>query len=597
MAKNKPVKIAKTWRRTLHYFWCANKKYKLLTFGAFITTPIVYTLRAFCLILMADMVGVVALGLPFEELKNRLLPLAIMLIGEEIIRHFIVGPIRLYCIWEMEIKTMKDLNLQCFNSISAQSMQFHNNRFSGSLISQTNNFVSAYERLADEFFWNIFPVAIDICLAMIILAPRAPIFTLVLAGIIVLFIIISVFWAKRISKINKEEAAAYNKRTGQLSDSITNIGSVKSYANEKYEEKRFSGFLHDVYKISHRNLGMNTKRNYCFDTIFLIINIGLIAFMLYGQNYFGLSVATIVLLINYSDTIMNDLWDIHSVFKSLNRIFGDSHEMTLNLDLKDDVVDLPGATYLKVEKAGIDFDKISFKHQGAKVPIFEDFSLEIQPGERIGLVGISGSGKTTLTKLLLRFADVNDGEISIDGQNIKYVTQESLRKNIAYVPQETALFHRSIAENISYGKPDATMEEIVRAAKLANADEFIKDLPEGYETLVGERGVKLSGGQRQRVAIARAILKNAPVLVLDEATSALDSESEALIQSALRELIKGRTSIVIAHRLSTVMDLDRIIVLKDGKIIESGSHNELLKKGGAYAKLWSRQSGAFLNEN
>ena len=190
MAKNRSVKIAKTWRRTLHYFWHANKKYKLLTFGAFITTPMVFALRAFCLILMSDMIGVVALGLPFEELKNRLLPLALMLIGEEIVRHFILGPIRLYCVWEMEIRTIRDLSLQCFDVISAQSMQFHNNRFSGSLISQTNNFVSAYERLADEFFWNIFPVAIDVCLAMIILAPRAPIFTLILAGVIALFIFI-----------------------------------------------------------------------------------------------------------------------------------------------------------------------------------------------------------------------------------------------------------------------------------------------------------------------------------------------------------------------------------------------------------------------
>ena len=597
MTKNKSEKIARTWRRTLHYFWCANKKYKLLTFGAFFTTPVVYALRALFLVLMADMIGVVALGLPFEELKDRLLPLAIMLVGEEIVRHFIMSPIRLYCIWEMEIRTMKDLSLQCFESISAQSMQFHNNKFSGSLISQANNFVNAYERLADEFFWNIFPVAIEMCLAMAILAPRAPLFTLILAGVVVLFIVISIIWAKKISKINKEEASAYNKRTGQLSDSITNISSVKSYANEKYEQKRFLGFLHSVYKISHHNLIVNTKRNYCFDVIFLAITLGLIAFMLYGQNFFGLSVSTIVLIINYSGTITDDLWDIHSVFKSLNRIFGDSHEMTLNLDLKDDVVDLPGATYLKIENAKIDFNKISFKHHGAKTPIFENFTLGIRPGERVGLVGVSGSGKTTLTKLLLRFADVGEGEISIDGQNIKYVTQESLRKNIAYVPQETALFHRSIAENISYGKPEASIEEIRHAAQLANADEFIKDLPEGYETLVGERGVKLSGGQRQRIAIARAILKDAPILVLDEATSALDSESEALIQSALKELINGRTSIVIAHRLSTVMDLDRIIVLKDGKIIEDGSHDELLSNDGAYSKLWSRQSGAFLNEN
>jgi ATP-binding cassette subfamily B protein len=209
------------------------------------------------------------------------------------------------------------------------------------------------------------------------------------------------------------------------------------------------------------------------------------------------------------------------------------------------------------------------------------------------LVGVSGSGKSTITKLLLRFADVQKGEILVSDENIKCITQRSLRKNIAYVPQETTLFHRSIAENIAYGKPDATINEIKRAAKLANADKFIEDMPEGYETMVGERGVKLSGGQRQRIAIARAILKDAPILVLDEATSALDSESEALIQDALDKLMKGRTSIVVAHRLSTVANLDRIIVLKDGKIVEEGSHAELLKKDGAYKKLWDRQSGAF----
>jgi ATP-binding cassette subfamily B protein len=200
-----------------------------------------------------------------------------------------------------------------------------------------------------------------------------------------------------------------------------------------------------------------------------------------------------------------------------------------------------------------------------------------------------------LTKLLLRFADVQAGEIRIDGQDVAKVQQVSLRENIAYVPQETSLFHRSIADNIAYARPDATREEVIRAAKLANAHEFIKDLPDGYDTLVGERGIKLSGGQRQRVAIARAILKDAPILVLDEATSALDSESEALIQDALIKLMKGRTSIVVAHRLSTIASLDRIIVLENGKIIEQGSHAELIAKGGAYDKLWSRQSGAFLD--
>ena len=259
----------------------------------------------------------------------------------------------------------------------------------------------------------------------------------------------------------------------------------------------------------------------------------------------------------------------------------------------DDKTDKP----LKVQDSVIEFSHISFQHDEQKEALFTDFDLKIPAGRSVGLVGVSGSGKTTLTKLLLRFADVNKGAIYVDGQDIRDVTQQSLRENIAYVPQESALFHRSIYDNIAYGRPGAKKEEVLKAAKLANADEFIKKLPDGYETMVGERGVKLSGGQRQRIAIARAILKDAPILVLDEATSALDSESEALIQEALGNLMKGRTSIVVAHRLSTIAGLDEIVVLNDGKIVEQGTHAELLARGGEYQKLWSRQSGAFLDED
>ena len=260
------------------------------------------------------------------------------------------------------------------------------------------------------------------------------------------------------------------------------------------------------------------------------------------------------------------------------------------------IVDDKSDKSLMVSNGAIDFSHIDFMHEGQKEKLFSDFCLEVEPGKSVGLVGVSGSGKTSLTKLLLRFADVTKGAIYIDGQDIRDVTQRSLREAIAYVPQESSLFHRSIYENIAYGRPGASKEEIVKAAKLANADEFIRELPDGYRTLVGERGVKLSGGQRQRVAIARAILKNAPILVLDEATSALDSESEALIQEALANLMKGRTSIVVAHRLSTIAGLDEIVVLKEGRIVEQGSHRELLESGKEYARLWSRQSGAFLDE-
>jgi ATP-binding cassette subfamily B protein len=240
---------------------------------------------------------------------------------------------------------------------------------------------------------------------------------------------------------------------------------------------------------------------------------------------------------------------------------------------------------------------VTFAHDGSKENLFDNFSLHVKPGERIGLVGHSGSGKTTLSRLLLRFSDIKSGEILIDDQNIAEVTQESLRRSIAYVPQEPMLFHRSLRENIAYGKINASDEDILKAARQANAIEFIEKLPEGLDTMVGERGVKLSGGQRQRIAIARAILKDAPILLLDEATSALDSESEKLIQDALEKLMKGRTSIVIAHRLSTIAKLDRIIVLDNGTISEQGSHAHLLEQKGTYSKLWSHQSGGFIEED
>jgi ATP-binding cassette subfamily B protein len=268
--------------------------------------------------------------------------------------------------------------------------------------------------------------------------------------------------------------------------------------------------------------------------------------------------------------------------------------MTLILNEENMVKDADTARPLRVGSGEVNFDNISFTHADGSEKVFSNLSLQIAPGQRIGLVGRSGSGKTTLTKLLLRFADVQAGSITIDGQNISEVKQKSLRDSIAYVPQETTLFHRSIAENISYGRPNASKAEIVKAAKLANAWEFIKNLPDGMDTLTGERGVKLSGGQRQRVAIARAILKDAPILVLDEATASLDTESEKLIQQALSRLMKNRTSIVIAHRLSTVAELDRIIVLDHGKIIEDGKHADLIASGGAYAKLWNRQTGGIL---
>lgn len=583
-------------KRTLYYYWQCSKKYKWYAIGTVLSTPIVVLIRTTLIpLIFANMIDAISGGIPNDQIVPTLLPQGLALIALYLGGSAVLGWLRVYWCWVYELKVMYDLGTLCFNTISSQSMQFHSDRFSGSLVSQTNKFIGSFERLFDVLTFDIIYTISMFAFIMIVLAPRAPLFALGLSAFIAIYILCSGLSFKKISHLSKERAEAETRQTGQLADSVSNILSVKSYGRESHERHRYANFNRASY-----NAGMaQMKATMTRDLAFNFVNIGIIAiivvFMMLGVPLFGLSVSTLILIVNYSMSIMGELWNINNIFKHINRVFGDAYEMTRILDTKDAVVDIEGASPLVVKHGKIRFEDIYFKHQDAKTPIFQNFTLDVKAGERVGLVGVSGSGKTTLTKLLLRFADVEAGKILIDGQDIHEVQQVSLREAIAYVPQETTLFHRSIADNIAYSKPDATREEIIRAAKLANADEFINDLPQGYDTLVGERGIKLSGGQRQRVAIARAILKDAPILVLDEATSALDSESEALIQDALVKLMKGRTSIVVAHRLSTIASLDRIIVLDGGKIVEQGTHQELLDQKGAYSHLWSRQSGAFID--
>ena len=599
MTKKKDSKQrAYTAKRTLYYYWQSSKKYKWLAIGAIVTTPIVVLIRTSLIqLIFANMIDTISAGLPSDQFVPVLLPQGLLLIGLYLGGGAVLGWLRIYWCWKFELKVLYDLGTLCFDTISSQSMRFHNNRFSGSLVSQTNKFLGSFERFFDVLIFDILYFVLMLVSIMIVLVPRAPLFVVGLLVFVGIYTAWSAITFNRIAHLSKEQAEAESRQTGQLADSISNILSVKSYGRESHERRRYANYNRASYNAGMAQLNATMKR----DLIFNFVNIGIIAiivvFMIIGVPVLGLTISTLILIVTYSMNMIGELWDINNIFKQINRVFGDAYEMTNILDAEDLVRDLPDAGTLVAQKGDIEFNGITFKHADAKAPIFKDFSLSVKPGERIGLVGISGSGKTTLTKLLLRFADVQKGEILIDGQNVSKVRQVSLREAIAYVPQETSLFHRSIADNIAYAHPEASRDEIIRAAKLANAHDFIKDLPDGYETLVGERGVKLSGGQRQRIAIARAILKDAPILVLDEATSALDSESEALIQDALVKLMKGRTSIVVAHRLSTIASLDRIVVLDNGKIIEQGTHQQLLEKHGAYHHLWSRQSGAFLDGN
>jgi ATP-binding cassette subfamily B protein len=318
---------------------------------------------------------------------------------------------------------------------------------------------------------------------------------------------------------------------------------------------------------------------------------------IYFTAQLGLQAGAIVVVFTYYTLVTRIFWEINRVYRNIESSVSEAAEFTQLFVDEPLVQDGAAARKLKVNRAAISFEQVDFKYAEQKDSVntfLHDFNLEIPSGQKVGLIGPSGGGKTTITKLLLRFVDTDKGQIKIDGQDIKKITQHSLRRAIAYVPQEPLLFHRSLAENIAYGNEEATQDDVVKAAKLSRADEFISQLPQGYQTLVGERGIKLSGGQKQRVAIARAMIKNAPILVLDEATSSLDSESEKYIQEGLWELMKDKTALVIAHRLSTIKHLDRIIVLDNGKIVQDGTHEQLLKKPGIYATLWNHQSGGFL---
>ncbi len=580
-------------KRVLHYFWLALMQQKMRTLVIMLLVPIYVFISSVVVPYgTAGIIGQLSDG--DFDISNYVGLLLMTLIPAGVNNLFLIRILD-WVDWSIDARCGEYLSKLAFNAIINQSMTFHSNRFSGSLTSQANKLSGAFISLKSNFTWDIYPLIIRVFFSIGVAAFVCVPFALILTIYALVYITFAVITFYKTRYIDAALATAEHKQTGQLADAVTNVMSVKSYAREKFEERRFGRATAQTRKATYDVAKVSCWRNFGLNTVNTVTFVGLLILIVMSHDLFGLTVTNMVYLYSLSNSLLSTIWSINHILRTINRSLGDAKEMVEILDLPyivDDKTDKP----LVVTDGEIEFSHVEFKHKEQKEELFNDFCLKIRSGESVGLVGVSGSGKTTLTKLLLRFADVDKGAIYIDGQDIKDVTQRSLREAIAYVPQESSLFHRSVFENIAYGRPDATDEEVYEAARLANADEFIEHLPDGYDTMVGERGVKLSGGQRQRIAIARAILKDAPILVLDEATSALDSESEALIQGALANLMKGRTSIVVAHRLSTIANLDEIVVLDNGKIVEHGKHSELLEIGGEYAKLWSRQSGAFLVE-
>lgn len=581
-------------KKTIQLFWKYTQPYKIRRWFTIANSSLTTLLSAFIgpLVLSQLFTQIQSGTVTLETSWGLVLAYALTQIYGEIIG----WRLNLFAIWTMESAAQRDMYQEIFTKLSHESLEFHSNRFGGSLVSQAGKLNGAFERFWDTITFQLMPVLTSIIAATIILWQFYWQYALFLLILSIVFAFVAYFGSKFMRIRNTREAQASTKMTGRLADMITNVATVKAYGNEKQELTSATTIANEW-----RETTLSTMRGFLgISTVYSSLTVTLttitLIFAIYASQHHMISIATVYLALTYTLTVARHLWEMNSIMRNYNRILGDAHDMVEILHTPMELVDT-SRRKLTPTHGEIVIDKMSFAHDNGKgVHIFDNFTLTIPAGQRVGLVGHSGSGKTTLTRLLLRFSDVDSGSITIDGQDISTVTQHSLRKAVAYVPQEPMLFHRSLRENIAYGKPNATDDEIIATAKKANAWEFIQQLPMGLDTLVGERGVKLSGGQRQRIAIARAILKDASILILDEATSALDSESEKLIQASLASLMKGRTSLVIAHRLSTIAKLDRIVVLENGHIVEDGTHTELLKKGGTYARLWSHQSGGFIKE-
>lgn len=492
------------------------------------------------------------------------------------------------------LKVERFAHLKLFQYLQLHSQNYFNNRFAGSIANKVSNGADGAEHMLESLLWNYYGIVLNLIITVIYFTTVDWRFAVGFIFAVVFIVIINIILVQRLIPLVVDYTEKSSKFRGGLVDSLTNIAAVKSYAREESEYAY-------VDKLATERKDSNQKE-WSFSEWILVLNnlivVGIEAVLFIGSAYYwsigAISAGTLVMLITVLFRVQGDLVFIGNNIRSFIRHYGTIEEGLGEILVEQELLDEENAKKMVVSGGEIVLKDVDFYYE--KQPVFKNFSLAIPAGQRVGVVGSSGAGKTTLISLLLRQYNIDRGVISVDGQDISTVTQQSLRDSMALVPQEPLLFHRSIRENISYGNQKANKMAIVEAAKKAEAHEFISVLSESYDTLVGERGVKLSGGQKQRVAIARALLKDAPILILDEATSALDSESEVAIQQALEALMEGRTVIAIAHRLSTLRKMDRIIVLEGGQIVEDGTHAELSKNGGVYQRLWEHQAGGFLIE-
>lgn len=543
-------------------------------------------------LVVARLLGTLARNEPLSarELTPYVLTFAALWLAGEMIWR-----IALLLMSRIEIRAMESLYIEAMDELLAKDVSFFHDNFAGSLTKRSLGYARRFENIFDVLCFSVSANVIPLVLVGVVLWSYSPFLIVVLLAMMVATFAVVYPLIRRRQKLVDVREAASNALAGHLADSLANAEAVRAFAREP-EEARIH--THNVL-----DLGAKTMRSWDYQTLrvdtvtaplYVLTNtLGLVV-ALATSGSSGASLEAVFITFSYYTAATRVMWDFNRIYRNVESALTDAAQFTELLLEPPLVVDAAPPDRFAPRDFGVELRHVTFGYSPARPPLFDNLSLRIDAGTKVGFVGRSGGGKTTLTRLLLRFSDLDSGQILIGGQPIHMVTQSALRGAIGYVPQDPSMFHRTVEDNIRFGKPDASDAEVRHAAHMAHAAEFIEALPAGYQTLVGERGIKLSGGQRQRVAIARAFLKNAPILVLDEATSSLDSESEAVIQAALWTLMEGRTAIVIAHRLSTVRRMDRLVVLERGHIVEQGSHDALLQDGGIYAGLWARQSGGFL---
>lgn len=591
MEKEKASRSGSAWP-VFKYYAHATAKYPWLFLGVLLAVFLTVGTSVTSPLLLKRFIDLITVhGVNASYLQAMLLTLG--LYAFVVFGNWVSVRLQMLAVTRLQARVSADLYNDAFSYLVRHSHDFFINNFAGTLTRKVGRYAHAFLQIFHNVIEGILPTFLFTVGVISVLFLENAYLGLGLLAWTVFFVTLSYFLTVWRYKYKLARATQDSRLTGTLSDAIGNHSAVTFFASETHEMKRVAGIVKAWYQATVRSWDSDVLVYGIQGFLTRAAQVGLlfVGFYLWWRG--SITIGSLVLLQIYVISLIDQVGNITGNLRQLFDALSEADEMIQILEKPHAIRDVLDAQTLQAKSGGVVFDAVFFTFEGAS-SVLSDFSLTIEPRQRVALVGPSGAGKTTITKLLLRLHDVTGGSICIDGQDIREVTQKSLRKAIAFVPQESTLFHRTLRENIGYGNPNASMDEIIEAAKKAHCHEFIDALPQKYETHVGERGVKLSGGERQRVAIARAILKDAPILVLDEATSALDSESESLIQDALRVLMEGKTVIVIAHRLSTIMKMDRIIVIEGGKIVADGTHDELLSKGGLYQKLWSIQAGSFI---